>query len=235
MSGTIHSQHRDRVKRRFRKEGLDSFDQIHVLELLLFFGIPQGDVNPLAHQLIDRFGSLRQVLEAPAEELEKVKGVGPHVSTLLKLTSQIARYYYTSAGGPELRIFPTIKDCGEHLKRYVLGRREETVYLMCLDAKCMMLACQEIGRGSVNTAGVSVRRVVETALSHNATSVILAHNHPSGIAVPSTEDVVTTRRVATALDAVGITLADHIVVADDDYVSLVESGYYSPEECGLLV
>ena len=235
MSGSIHAQHRERVKQRFRREGLDNFDQLHVLELLLFFGIPQGDVNPLAHRLIDRFGSLRQVLEAPVEELEKVSGVGPHVSTLLKLTAEISRYYYTSAAGPELRIFSTIKDCGEYLKRYFLGRREETVFLMCLDAKCMMLSCVEVGKGSVNTAGVSIRRVVETALSHNATSVILAHNHPSGIAVPSTEDVVTTRRVAAALDAVGITLADHIVVAEDDYVSMVESRYYCPEECRLLV
>lgn len=235
MSGSIHTSHRERVKQRFRREGLDNFDQLHVLELLLFFGIPQGDVNPLAHRLIDRFGSLRQVLEAPAEELEKVSGVGPHVSTLLTLTAQIARYYYTSASGPELRFFHTVKDCGEHLKRYFLGRREETVYLMCLDAKCMMLSCVEIGQGSVNTASVSVRRVVETALGHNATSVILAHNHPSGIAVPSAEDIVTTRRAAAALDAVGITLADHIVVAEDDYVSLVESGYYNPDECRLLV
>ncbi len=235
MSGSIHASHRERVKQRFRREGLDNFDQIHVLELLLFFGVPQGDVNPLAHRLIDRFGSLRQVLEAPAEELEKVSGVGPHVSTLLTLTAQIARYYYTSAGGPELRIFHTIKECGEYLRYYFLGRRDEAVYLMCLDAKCMMLSCEEIGRGSVNTAGVSIRRVVEVALGHNATSVVLAHNHPSGIAVPSGEDVVTTRRVATALDAVGITLADHIVVAEDDYVSMVESRYYDPEDCRLVV
>lgn len=235
MSESIHKNHRERVKNRFRSEGLDHFDQVHVLELLLFYCIPQGDVNPLAHRLLDRFGSLRQVLEAPVEELEKVRGVGPHAATLLKLTCEISRYYYTSGNGPELRILPTIRDCGEHLKRYFRGKREETVYLLCLDAKCMVLGCVEVGSGSVNSAAVNIRRVVEIALNYNATSVVLAHNHPSGIALPSTEDVITTRRIATALDAVDVVLTDHIVVAEDDYVSLVESGYYRPEECRLLV
>lgn len=235
MSGTIHKKHRERVKERFRKEGLDHFDQVHVLELLLFFGIPQGDVNPLAHALLERFGSLRQVLETPAQELQKVPGVGSHVATLLTLTAQIARYYYTSAGDGRPLALKTVEACGDYLKNFFLGRRDETVFLLCLDAKCMLLSCVEIGRGSVNTAGVSVRRVVETALGQNATSVILSHNHPSGIAVPSNEDVITTRRIATALDAVGVTLADHIVVADGDYVSMVQSGYYDPSECRLLV
>lgn len=235
MSGSIHTSHRDRVKQRFRKEGLDNFDQVHVLELLLFFGIPQGDVNPLAHRLIDQFGSLRQVLEAPLAELEKVKGVGPHVATLLKLTSEISRYYYTSGNGPELRILKTLRECGTYLKAHFRGRRDETVYLLCLDAKCMVLGCMQVGEGSVNSAGVSTRRVVEAALHYNATTVVLAHNHPSGLAIPSMEDVVTTRRIAVALDAVGITLADHIVVAENDYVSMVDSGYYQPEDCRLLV
>ena len=104
------------------------------------------------------------------------------------------------------------------------GRTRETVFLLCLDAKCKVLCCKEIGEGSVNTASISVRKVVETALAANATTVVLAHNHPSGIAVPSNEDIQTTQRIAAALSAVEIHLADHIVVADGDYVSMVQSG-----------
>ena len=99
------------------------------------------------------------------------------------------------------------------------------MFLLCLDAKCKVLCCKEVGEGSVNSAGISVRRIVETALGVNATTVVLAHNHPSGLAVPSNEDIQTTRRVNMALQAVDIQLADHIVVADGDYVSMAQSGH----------
>jgi DNA repair protein RadC len=98
-----------------------------------------------------------------------------------------------------------------------------------------LLSCKEVGEGSVNSANIPIRRIVEMALSVNATSVILAHNHPSGIAVPSHEDVLTTKKLGTALNAVEICLADHIIVADDDFVSLYQSGLYRPEECQLIV
>lgn len=232
--GSIHRDHRKRVKNRFRQEGLDHFDELHVLELLLFYGIPQGDTNPLAHALLDRFGSLSQVLEAPVEELEKVSGVGEHVSTLLALTRDISRYYMVNRSGP-CQILTTIAACGKYIVPYFVGRRDETVFLLCLDTKCKVICCKEVGCGTVNSASVSVRKIVETALAVNATSVVLSHNHPSGLAIPSDEDVLTTKRVAVALDAVGILLVDHIVVADDDYVSIAESGLYRPEECRLLL
>ena len=198
----------------------------------MFYCIPQKDTNLLAHELLDRFGSLPQVLEATAEELEKVPGVGEHVSTLLTLITDISRYYMVSRSA-RFDVLLTNEQCGDYLLPYFVGRRDETVFMLCLDAKCKVLCCKEVGRGSVNSAGVPVRRVVETALGVNATTVILAHNHPSGLAIPSSEDIITTRRIAIALDAVGIVLADHIVVADDDFVSMVDSAYYRPEECQL--
>lgn len=232
--GSIHRDHRKRMKARFRKEGLDNFDELHVLELLLFYGIPQGDTSPLAHRLRDRFGSLAQVLEAPAEELEKVPGVGEHVATLLTLIRDISRYYMVSRSGV-CQILNTTDACGDYLVPYFVGRRDETVFLLCLDSKCKVICCKEVGSGSVNSAAVSVRKIVETALNANATSVVLAHNHPSGFAYPSDEDVLTTKRVALALDVVGIFLADHVVVADDDYVSMADSGLYRPEDCRMVL
>ena len=99
------------------------------------------------------------------------------------------------------------------------------VYLLCLDAKCKVLCCKELGEGVVNSTHISVRKIMETALAVNASTVVLAHNHPSGVAIPSADDIQTTRRVAAALSAVDIHLADHIVVAEDDYVSMVQSGH----------
>ena len=219
-----HGGHRERIRERFRREGLDSFTDIQVLELLLFYCISRKDTNPIAHGLLDRFGSLSQVLEAPVEELRKVPGVGDHTATFLHLITEAGRFYLVNRSSQE-KILPTLESCAEFMLPFFFGRKVETVFLLCLDAKCKVLCCREIGEGSINAAGISVRRVVETALNAGATTVVLAHNHPSGLALPSTEDIQTTRRVAMALSAVEIQLADHIVVADGDYVSLVQSGH----------
>ena len=100
------------------------------------------------------------------------------------------------------------------------------VYLLCMDAKCKVLACKKLGEGSVNAADISIRRIVETALHYNTSSVILAHNHPCGICNPSDEDTATTLRIWQALDAVGIQFADHIIVSGSEYYSMAESGFF---------
>lgn len=220
---SMHKGHRERMKKRFLESGLDSFSDIQALELLLFYAIPQGDTNPLAHTLLKRFGSLSQVLEAPIEELRKVSGVGEHTAIFLHLITEAGRYYFVNRSTQE-SILTSLESCANYMLPFFFGRKVETVFLLCLDAKCKVLCCKELGEGNVNAAGISVRRVVETAINSNATTVILAHNHPSGIAVPSNEDLFTTRRVAAALDAVDVHLADHIIVADGDYVSIAQSG-----------
>ncbi len=220
----IHKGHRERLKKRFLEEGLDGFTDIQALELLLFYSIPQKDTNPVAHALLDRFGSLSRVLEASTEELKQISGISDHSATLLSLVTQLARFYQVDCA-KRVECLTTLDACGEYLVPYFFGRSHETVFLLCLDAKCKVLCCKEIGEGSVNSASISIRKIVETALSSNATTVILAHNHPSGIALPSNEDVETTRRAALALSAVEINLADHIVVADGDYVSMAQSGH----------
>lgn len=221
---SIHEDHRKRLKKQFRDGGLDNFSEFQILELLLFYAIPRKDTNPIAHRLIDRFGSLSQVLEAPVEELEKVDGIGPNAALLLGLITEVARAYMKDRTENH-KILRSINECGDYLKSFFIGRRVEMVYLLCLDAKCKVLGCREVGEGSVNSANVPIRRIVEIALGYNASSVVLAHNHPSGLALPSQEDIATTRRVAAALSMVDIQLVDHIIVADDDYVSLVQTGH----------
>ncbi len=226
---SIHDGHRQRIKHRFRSDGLDNFDEIHVLELLLCYCVPRRDTNQLAHDLLKRFGSLSLVLEAPREELEKVPGVGENISTFLSLTTAVCRYYLVNRGA-STEILTSAEQCGKYMVPYFYGRRNETVFLLCLDAKCKVICCREVGEGDVNSAGISVRRIVELALGVNATTVVLAHNHPGGVALPSAEDVLTTKRIARALLTVDILLLDHIIVSDDDFVSLGLSGKYSLEE-----
>ena len=226
---SIHNEHRQRLKDRFLKEGLDNFDELYVLELLLFYCIPRVDTNPIAHRLLDHFGSLNNVLDATADELEKVEGVGKNTSTFLSLITQVGRYYQVKQSEPG-KILRTIEQCGNYLVPYFFGREQETVFMLCLDAKCKVICCKMVGEGSVNSANIPIRRVVEMALAANATTVVLAHNHPSGLAIPSADDIQTTQRIAAALEMVEIILADHIVVSKDDYVSITQSHYYTPTE-----
>lgn len=224
---SIHKDHRQRLRERFLREGLDNFDELYVLELLLFYCIPRVDTNPIAHRLLDHFGSLTNVLNASTEELEKVEGIGKNASTFLSLITQVGRYYQVKQSEPG-KILRTVDQCGNYLVPYFFGREQETVFMLCLDAKCKVICCKMVGEGSVNSANIPVRRIVEMALAANATTVVLAHNHPSGLAIPSADDIQTTQRIAAALGTVEIVLADHIVVSKDDYVSLAQSNYFTP-------
>lgn len=226
---SIHDGHRQRLRERFLKEGLDHFEEVQVLELLLFHCIPRQDTNPIAHALLDRFGSLPAVLEAPVSELKKVDGVGEQTALFLSLVLATSRYYRVKRK-ERPQFLHTVKEYGEYLAEHFSGRRNEMVYLLCLDAKCKVISCKEVGEGSVNSAAVPIRRIVEMALADNATTVILAHNHPSGMAIPSDEDIHTTHRLAMALGTVDIVLLDHIVVADDDFVSMAQSRCFDPRD-----
>jgi DNA repair protein RadC len=215
------------MKKRFLDEGLDSFTPEQVLELLLFYCIPRQNTNELAHLLINEFGSFSQVLKAEVSDLTRVSGIGNNTALFLKLLLETIRYYDVDCKKDE-RCLETIEACGDYLLPFFRCRCNETVYLLCMDAKCKVLSCRIIGEGSINSAAVPTRRVVEAALAAKATSVVLAHNHPSGIALPSNEDIATTKRIAAALSAVDVVLTDHLIVADDDYVSLAQSGWYRP-------
>ena len=231
---SIHDGHRQRLKERFEKDGLDGFEPHQVMELLLFYCIPRKDTNDIAHELIDRFGSVEGVLEAPVTELKKVPGMGDASANFIRFLHEFDRYRQDHHNDRPV-ILNTVEQCGNFLVPKFHNRRNEMVFLLCLDAKCKVISCKEVGEGSVNSASISVRRLVEMALAANATSVVLAHNHPSGLALPSDEDICTTKRIAMALSAVEVQLVDHIVVADGDFVSMAQSGMYRAEDCVVMV
>lgn len=220
----IHKGHRQRLYESYLQAGLDGFSDVVVLELLLTFAIPRKDTNTIAHALLDRFGSLYAVFEAPTDSLLQAPGMTKRAAVLLHMQPQLWKRYAVSRMA-DTKIFPTRSDCAGYLVSQFRGAREEQVHMMCLDAKCKLLDSRKISEGSVNSTVLPIRKVVETALAVNASSVVIAHNHTSGIALPSKEDLQATDLLSTALKCVDVHLIDHIIVADEDYVSLYESGY----------
>ena len=218
-----HDGHRARLKSRFLEHGLDTFDDHTVLELLLFYAMPRQDTNVTAHRLLDTFGSLDAVFEADMQALTAVKGVGENAATLIRLTPEIGRRYMLSKErtGTVLR---TSADAGRFLIPRFIHAGSEQLYLVCMDAGLRVLDCVLMAGGDTTNVGFNVRQVVTTALQHKADAVILSHNHLTGIALPSDEDIQATLRVREALNVVGITLADHIIVAGNDFVSLADDG-----------
>ena len=220
----IHDGHREKMRQRFLKSGLDAFADHEALELLLYYAIPRRDTNPIAHALMERYGSLSAVLAAPVEDLKKVEGVGESAAILLKLAPQLYRKAKMSDAEQET-ILSSVERVGAYLLERFAGEKNEVVYQLCLDRKGKLLACKKLGEGGVASADLDIRRLVENALLTGASSVVLAHNHPSGVALPSRDDYAATDRAKTALAVVGVALADHIIVADGDFVSMADSGY----------
>ena len=218
----VHDGHRARMKERFLEQGLGSLADHEVLELVLYYAIPRRNTNETAHLLLERFGTLKNVLAADIRELQEVPGVGKNAAALLKLLRAVIDRADMPA--PPREPIRTGEQAGAYFVQLLNGEQHEVLYLMCLDGKGKLLSCQTAAKGGVNVTAVSVRQVVDLALRSGATAVVLAHNHPSGVALPSRADQTMTRQVADALRPLGIRLLDHIVVADGDYVSMADSG-----------
>lgn len=219
----VHDGHRGRLKERFAKTGFDGFHEHEILELILCYSIPNGDINPLAHRLIKSFGSISGVFEAHYDELIKIDGVGPHTASLLKMIPQITRVYmedkYTQG-----TVLETTEQLIDFMKYKYIGRPNEVVYILCFDGKRKLIYSGIIHEGTINASLIETRTVVELALRHNATSVAISHNHPNGFAIPSTEDLNATRFIMKALKFLSIEFIDHIIVTNDDQVSMKMCG-----------
>ena len=220
---TMHDGHRKRMRERFRKDGLDGFAPHEVLELLLFYGRARGDVNPLAHRLLDAFGTLKGVLEARPEQLMTVEGVGEETATLISLMLPMFRRYSACVCEERKRI-SNRSEAAEYCKAVLAGWRTEHFYVICLNAAGQVLGQRLIAEGSLTEVAAYPRLVVETALNYNAHSVVLCHNHPSGNPQPSRDDIASTEGLEKVLGALHITLLDHIIVAGDQTYSMVHHG-----------
>lgn len=215
----IHEGHRARLRKRYAQHGLDNFDDVNALELLLFYTIPRRDTNEIAHALLERFGSLEKVLEASIFELCEVKGVGETSAELITLIAAMSRRYMMEREDLG-NVMDSIQALGRYLVAQYMYEKVEVLRLICLDGKNRILANVEISRGTVNMTEFSTRLVIQTALKYNSAKVILAHNHVGAELKMSGRDLTSTKHLKTALRDVGIMLLDHIIVCGQNFISM---------------
>ena len=217
MGKSVHTGHRSRMKEEFLARGVEGWPDHRILEFALFFAIPQGDVNDLAHALIEHFGSLAGVLDASVEELCKVKGVGSHTAIFLRMLPTVAQ-----------------QEAKEELAPYFSGARNELVYILCLGGNNQILGVRRVAEGSIQSSEVNLRRIAEEALSLRAVKIYLAHNHVNNLAIPSREDWRATDVARAALAPLGVELVDHFVFEDGEMVSMADSEQYRYRQYTLL-
>ena len=219
----LHSGHRARLKARFVRDGLDSFEDHNALELLLFYAIPQRDTNELAHRLIAEFGSLSGVFDASVEALTHVPGVGENTAVLIRLMASLFAKYEQDKAKAVLPLLNTAQTAGEYFVSQFVGKTKEQFLAVCMTHKCRVLNQVVISEGTAFGMDINVRRIAEAAIQNGASYILLAHNHPAGVAAPSAADVDATRVIALALRALGIQVNDHIIVAGKDWFSMKSS------------
>ncbi len=215
----IHTNHRERMRKRFQENGFDGFSDHEVLEYILFHAIPRKDVNPLAHQLIEHFGSLDRVLEASERELVQVPGIGPAAARLIAMLLPADRYYRMLKKRPGRKV-SSLEEIGDYMETLFYGAAVEMVYAMYLDDRNHILKVEKCFEGTANSSTVPVSLLSSRMIQLGATQLVLAHNHPRGFALPSREDLELTIQLRRQLATLGLSLLDHVIVSPDDYISL---------------
>ncbi len=220
MADGIHSKHRERVRKEILSHSINDSSSAHkIIEALLFYSIPRKDTNETAHLLVNRFGSITGILEAEPEELMKIPGIGENTVALFKLIMATTKAYLNEKDVPP-KMFDNRDQVCRFIKNKYLGYTREVFSVMSFDSRGGFVGFDFLSVGDISAVGVTSRMVVEVAIKRKATCVILAHNHPGGNALPSQDDIIITEMMSEALSHMEVKLIDHVIVCDDDYVSL---------------
>lgn len=223
-SDNIHKGHRDRIKDNFLKGGFDGFHNHEILEMLLFFGIPFKDTNEISHQLIKTFGGFSNVLEADFDELMKIKGMTKNAAILITMMPSLMKRYVEDANN-NIRL-TSLRLITEYLVSQYFGVKNEELKVCCLDDNMRVKICKTVSVGSLDNVEIDLRKIIEVIFRANSNLVIIAHNHPNGVAEPSDADINVTKIIKNCFDMLGITLVDHVVVGRNSAVSMKKTGFF---------
>lgn len=218
----LHLGHRKRKRDKFLETcSLEGMPENNILEFLLFYAIPRADTNELAHRLLREFGSLKGVFDAPVESLMNIDGVGEKTASLLKLIPSLVKIYLEESAS-DIKSILTTEDAVNYLRPKFTSLNKEALIMLCLNNTGKILKCSVISKGSIIAAEIDVRKIISEVINTNATSVIIAHNHPGGICAPSKADRNMTYRLARLLGSVHAKLLNHIIMTDSDYFSFAD-------------
>ena len=221
MSDNLNKGHRERMRARYKKGGMEAMADHEIIELLLYYAIPRRDTNKLAHRIMREFGSLHAVFEASAAEIQKRCGLSENTATLLSMPLPLARRYDASKWGRRIS-FASTKSLADYVKPLFIGQTVECFYLLCLDKRASLLSATLLERGTLDRAELYPREIMKCVMTNDAAFVVLAHNHPSGSLEISEADVQTTGRLISMLSDVEVGVLDHIICGGKDYVSFAD-------------
>lgn len=210
------------MRERFINEGAKGFAAHNLLELLLFYAIPRRDTNETAHKLLSYFGDVQSILSAPVEELCKVDGISKNSAVLIRLCGELGGRYIRGETASLIK-FSDFDSIGNYLVKLYQGITEELIYMLMLNNDGTLIRAELLSKGSFDSVVIRVRDVVAAAISANAGSVVLAHNHPAGLNEPSTADNMATTAISRALSVSGISLAEHFIIAGNSFSTMINS------------
>ena len=213
----VHEGHRQRMKKYFVQNGFKGLEEHQILEMILFYAVPRRDTNLMAHRLLDRYGSIAKVCDAPIDTLRNDFGLSESTAVLLKMIPEMARVYSESKHTAEII---DLDNAADILRSKFIGANVEKVALALGTANGRLIMCDIVCEGSINATEMPIRKIVDLALRHNAKYAYVAHNHPSELCLPSRPDLETTRMLSETLYSIGVVLADHIIFTDTDSFSI---------------
>lgn len=214
--------HRKRLRERFLHAGLDGFLDYEIVELLLTLGTPRKDCKQPAKKAVRKFKGLLGVLDSSLEELQQINGIGPSNAFGIKLFQAVSKRYAKEKLTPKV-LLNSPQSIFEYLKVRIGKEKKEHFTIICLDTRSNLIV-EDVSIGILNASLVHPREVFKKAILNNSSHVVIAHNHPSGDPSPSEDDLATTNRLVESGKILGITVVDHIIITNNDYVSLKEKG-----------
>lgn len=231
MSGTgskksenVHDGHRERMRKRFRETGsFEGFSDHEIIEMLLFYTHPRRNTNDIAHELMDRFGSIAGILEADYDDLTKVSYITENAAMLFKMIPKFLPIYYNSKNND--MIYDSPQKLIDLFEPYFVGLAHEEFRAAYFDNKLALIRNVVLDSGDTSGSPVNIRKLVEIALRENAATVAIAHNHPKTSSKPSTADINTTREIIDVLRPMKIDFLDHVIVGEDCTISLRDKSY----------
>ena len=229
----LNEGHRKRLRERFLTSSLNGFQDYEIIELLLTLGSPRKDCKQAAKEAVKRFKTLRGVLEAPPEELQKIRGIGPHNAFGIKLVQEVAREFLKEKIA-EQPVYQSSQQVFDYLYHSMRDLKKEVFKVLLLNSRNQIIETYDMPQGTVNASYVSPREVIEYAIKHNAISLIFAHNHPSGNPDPSSNDKDLTKDMVFAAAIMKLKVLDHIVIGDNRYYSFAGDGLIEQYETDFL-